>query len=98
VLVCLGVLAMVPPVESQAAPQGFSHGGDCPRLSMTRAKGSAFLIHGRSVVTLTPTFSAAQPAHNKQLNMIKSEGEIVISYEGEPLHTIDQDGNVSSDD
>jgi hypothetical protein len=30
--------------------------------------------------------------------MIKSEGEIVIGYEGEPLHTIDQDGNVSSDD
>jgi hypothetical protein len=43
-------------------------------------------------------FSAAQPAHNKQLIMIKSEGEIVIGYEGEPLHTIDQDGNVSSDD
>lgn len=43
-------------------------------------------------------FSAAQPAHNKQLIMVKSEGEIVIGYESEPLQTVDQDGNVSSDD
>ena len=30
-LSCLGVLAMVPSVEPQEAPQWFSHGGDCPR-------------------------------------------------------------------
>jgi hypothetical protein len=29
VLVYLGVLAMLPPVETQEAPQWFSHGGDC---------------------------------------------------------------------
>jgi hypothetical protein len=32
------VLAILQRVESQAAPQRSSHGGDCPRLSMTRAR------------------------------------------------------------
>ena len=40
VLVCLGVLAILPRVESQATPQRSSHGGDCPRLSTTRARVS----------------------------------------------------------
>jgi hypothetical protein len=30
-----------------------------------------------------------------QLIVIKSEGEIVVDYEGEPLYVIDHDGNVS---
>src|SRR5215211_1623108 len=37
---CLGVLAILPPMESQEAPQWSSHGGDCPRLPTTRARAS----------------------------------------------------------
>jgi hypothetical protein len=39
VLVCLRVLAILPPVESQEAPQWSSHGGDCPRFANDQGKG-----------------------------------------------------------
>jgi len=41
VLLCLWVLAILPLMESQAAPQGFSHDGDCPLLVAVITRSSS---------------------------------------------------------
>ena len=50
-LLCLGVLAIFPLMESQAAPQWSSHDGDCPRLQSPQ----------EGQITLTPTHASQGP-------------------------------------
>ncbi len=44
VLMCLGVLAILPLMEPQEAPQGFSHDGDCPLLVAVITRSSSKLV------------------------------------------------------
>ena len=56
-LSCLGVLAMVPPMESQETPQWFSHDSDCPRCQSLRgpalaSRGLLRIPKGSSTVSI----------------------------------------------